>query len=209
MLTAAADAIASFASGIGEQLPQLVPQALQMVVTLADAVVSNIPTIVNAGISLLTGLVQGIINALPTLISEGPRIINEFANAIYSAVGQLITTAGKLIIDFGKGLIDQIPLIKQHALDILMAIINVMSLSKMLSLGKKCVVSDIPGTAWSKDYSVVTMFRSEGVEECAEALRIAAETTYSDAEMSLVKKDILLKYSIDEWVNKIISCYGI
>lgn len=141
MLTAAADAIASFASGIGEQLPTLVPQALQMVVTLADAVISNIPTIVNAGISLLTGLVQGIINALPTLISEGPRIINEFADAIYSAVGQLITTAGKLIIDFGKGLIDQIPLIKQHALDILMAIINVMSLSKMLSLGKSLMSS--------------------------------------------------------------------
>lgn len=141
MLTAAADAIASFASGIGEQLPTLVPQALQMVVTLADAVISNIPTIVNAGISLLTGLVQGIINALPTLISEGPRIINEFADAIYAAVGQLITTAGKLIIDFGKGLIAQIPLIKKHALDILMAIINVMSLSKMLSLGKSLISS--------------------------------------------------------------------
>lgn len=141
MLTAAADAIASFASGIGEQLPTLVPQALQMVVTLADAVISNIPTIVNAGISLLTGLVQGIINSLPTLISEGPRIINEFANAIYSAVGQLITTAGKLIIDFGKGLIAQIPLIKKHALDILMAIINMMSLSKMLSLGKSLISS--------------------------------------------------------------------
>lgn len=141
MLTAAADAIASFASGIGEQLPTLVPQALQMVVTLADAVISNIPTIVNAGISLLTGLVQGIINALPTLISEGPRIINEFADAIYGAVGQLITTAGKLIVDFGQGLIAQIPLIKQHALDILMAIINMMSLSKMLSLGKSLISS--------------------------------------------------------------------
>lgn len=141
MLTAATDAIASFASGIGEQLPTLVPQALQMVVTLADAVISNIPTIVNAGISLLTGLVQGIINSLPTLISEGPRIINEFADAIYGAVGKLITTAGKLIIDFGKGLIAQIPLIKKHALDILMAIINMMSLSKMLSLGKSLISS--------------------------------------------------------------------
>ena len=141
MLTAAADAIASFASGIGAQLPQLVPQALQMVVTLADAVISNIPTIVNAGISLLTGLVQGIINSLPTLISEGPRIINEFADAIYGAVGQLITTAGKLIVEFGKGLIANIPLIKQHALDILMAIINMMSLSKMLSLGKSLISS--------------------------------------------------------------------
>lgn len=141
MLTAAADAILAFANGIGSQLPQLIPQAVNMIVTLADSVISNIPTIVDAGIAVLTGLVEGIINSLPTLIAEGPRIINEFADAIYSAVGKLITTAGKLIIDFGKGLIAQIPLIKQHAKDILMAIINAMSLSKMLSLGKSLISS--------------------------------------------------------------------
>lgn len=141
MLTAAADAILSFANGIGSQLPQLIPQAVNMIVTLADSVISNIPTIVDAGIAVLTGLVEGIINSLPTLIAEGPRIINEFADAIYNAVGKLITTAGKLIIDFGKGLIAQIPLIKQHAKDILMAIINAMSLSKMLSLGKSLISS--------------------------------------------------------------------
>lgn len=141
MLTAAADAILSFANGIGSQLPQLIPQAVNMIVTLADSVISNIPTIVDAGIAVLTGLVEGIINSLPTLIAEGPRIINEFADAIYNAVGKLITTAGKLIVDFGKGLIAQIPLIKQHAKDILMAIINVMSLSKMLSLGKSLISS--------------------------------------------------------------------
>lgn len=139
MLTAAADAIASFASGIGEQLPTLVPQALQMVVTLADAVISNIPTIVNAGISLLTGLVQGIINALPTLISEGPRIINEFANAIYSGIGELIKTGLEMIVSLAKGLWDNRGLLLENAGEIFMAVINVFSLSKLLSLGKSLI----------------------------------------------------------------------
>lgn len=141
MLTAAAELIASFAAGIGEQLPTLVPQALQMIVTIADGIISNIPTIVSAGLSILTGLVQGIIEGLPTLIAEGPRIINDFANAIYSAIGTLISTAWQLMIQFGQGLIAQIPLIKEHALEILQAIINMMSLSKMLSLGTKLISS--------------------------------------------------------------------
>lgn len=141
MLTAAVDLIASFVRGIGEQLPTLVPQALQMIVTIADGIISNIPTIVSAGLSILTGLVQGIIEGLPTLIAEGPRIINDFANAIYSAIGTLISTAWQLMIQFGQGLIAQIPLIKEHALEILQAIINMMSLSKMLSLGTKLISS--------------------------------------------------------------------
>lgn len=141
MLTAAVDLITSFVQGIGEQLPNLVPQALQMIVTIADGIISNIPTIVQAGISLLTGFVQGIIEGLPTLIAEGPRIINDFANAIYSAIGTLISTAWNLMKEFGKGLIDNIPLIKENALEILQAIINMMSLSKMLSLGKSLISS--------------------------------------------------------------------
>lgn len=141
MLTAAVDLIASFVRGIGEQLPTLVPQALQMIVTIADGIISNIPTIVSAGLSILTGLVQGIIEGLPTLIAEGPRIINDFADAIYSAIGTLISTAWQLMIQFGQGLIAQIPLIKEHALEILQAIINMMSLSKMLSLGTKLISS--------------------------------------------------------------------
>lgn len=141
MLTAAADAIASFASGIGEQLPQLVPQALQMVITLADAVISNIPTIVNAGISLLTGLVQGIINALPTLISEGPRIINDFANAIYSGIGELIKTGLEMIVSLVKGLWDNRGLLLENAGEIFMAVINVFSLPKLLSLGKSLMTN--------------------------------------------------------------------
>lgn len=141
MLTAAADAIASFASGIGEQLPTLVPQALQMVVTLADAVISNIPTIVNAGISLLTGLVQGIINSLPTLISEGPRIINDFANAIYSGLWELIKAGLEMIISLVKGLWDNRGLLLENAGEIFMAVINIFSLSKLLSLGKSLMTN--------------------------------------------------------------------
>ncbi len=140
MLTAAVNLLASLVSGLSAQLPTLIPQALSMVVTLADAIISNIPTIVQAGVELLIGLVSGIINSLPTLIQEGPRIINEFCDAIYNGVGTLLGAGLAMIAELGKGILENLPLIIENAGAIFKAIINIMSLSKMLSLGKNLIV---------------------------------------------------------------------
>ena len=139
MLRAAVDLQASFVSGIASQLPTLIPQALSLVVTLADAVIANIPTVVQAGVSLLIGLVTGIINSLPTLIQEGPRIINEFCDAIYSGIGTLLGTGLAMIVEIAKGIISNLPLIIANAGEIFKAIVNVMSLANMLSLGQNLI----------------------------------------------------------------------
>lgn len=139
MLTAAVNLLTSFVSGIAAQLPTLIPQALNMVVTLADAVIANIPTIVQAGVSLLIGLVTGIINSLPTLIEEGPRIINEFCDAIYNGIGTLLGTGLAMIAELARGIIENLPLIIANAGEIFKAIVNVMSLSNMLSLGRNLI----------------------------------------------------------------------
>lgn len=139
MLTAGIELLSSFATGIAENLPELVPQALQLVITLADAIISNIPTIVNAGISLLKGLAQGIINSLPLLITEGPRIINDFADAIYSGLGKLILTGLEMLKSLIQGLWDNRGLLLENAGEIFMAFLNIFSLSKMLSLGKSLI----------------------------------------------------------------------
>ena len=141
LLTAGVNMLESFAQGIAQQLPQLVPQAVQMVITLADSVISNIPTIVQAGISILKGLVQGIVNSIPLLITEGPRIINDFANAIYSGLGNLILSGLQMIQSLAQGFWENRGLILENAGQILLAIINAFSLSKLFSLGQSLVKS--------------------------------------------------------------------
>lgn len=141
LLTAGVNMLSSFVQGIAQQLPQLVPQALQMVATLANSIISNLPTIINAGISLLKGLVQGLINSIPILVSEGPRIINDFTNAIYSGIGNLILAGLQMIQSLAQGLWENKGVILENAGQILLAIINVFSLSKLFSLGKSLVNS--------------------------------------------------------------------
>lgn len=170
VVNSGADALASFISGIGSQLPQLIPQALSLVVTLADAIISNAPKIVDAGIDLLTGLVKGIINSLPILITEGPRIVNDFADAVYSGVGKLLATGAKLVIELAKGLISNIPLIIRNGGQILLALINAFSLSKMLSLGKslitnlgsgiKSMMGDLAGNARNVASNAMTVIKN-------------------------------------------------
>lgn len=141
LIDSRAELLASFVEGIAEQLPNLVPQGLQLVVTIADAIISNLPKIIDAGIALLKGLVQGLINSLPLLITEGPRLINDFADAIYSGLGKLILTGLQMIASLIEGLVKNIPLLLQNAGAIFMAILNVFTLSKLVSLGKSLMTS--------------------------------------------------------------------
>ena len=109
--------------------------------TIADAIISNLPKIIDAGIALLKGLVQGLINSLPLLITEGPRLINDFADAIYSGLGKLILAGLQMIASLIEGLVKNIPLLLQNAGAIFMAILNVFTLSKLVSLGKSLMTS--------------------------------------------------------------------
>lgn len=79
---------------------------------------------------------------------------------------------------------------------------------EMLSIGKKCVISDIPGVAWAKDYPVSFMFESENINDCVEAIRAAIRYESKDNAM-LVKNDIKEKYSIDKWVAAVIDSYSL
>lgn len=137
----ATELISSFASGIGENLPELVPQALEMIATLADTVIENIPTIVSAGGELIKGLVKGVINSIPLLITEGPRIINDFADAIYSGIGELLKLGLEMIVSLVKGIWYNRELILENAGEIFMAFINVFSLSNLFSLGQNLVTN--------------------------------------------------------------------
>lgn len=77
------------------------------------------------------------------------------------------------------------------------------SILEMLSIGKRCVVSDIPGVIWTKKYENVFPFITENIQECARALCEAIEYKNS------INKDTINKineeYSIDNWTNKIIK----
>lgn len=81
------------------------------------------------------------------------------------------------------------------------------SILEMLSLGKKCVISRIPGTSWAEKYSTVRTFESENVEDCSNAIVEAIKL--SDVADESVAHNIFQSYSIERWAEQVVSCYGI
>lgn len=72
---------------------------------------------------------------------------------------------------------------------------------EMLSLGKKCVVSDVPGLNWTKEYETVFPFQTESIDGCIKAIRNAIN---SERQLDMnVAESIQKNYSIDIWTDSI------
>ena len=78
------------------------------------------------------------------------------------------------------------------------------SILEMLSIGKRCVVSSIPGTSWAGEYDSVISFQSENAVDCAKAILTAMTVHQFDAAMAeKVRRD----YSIEKWVDAVVTQY--
>lgn len=77
------------------------------------------------------------------------------------------------------------------------------SILEMLSIGKRCTISNIMGTEWSQQYETTFAFTTEDVGECAEAIRKAL--TYGSQTNAAVADKIQNEYSIERWTDNIVE----
>lgn len=81
------------------------------------------------------------------------------------------------------------------------------ALLEALSVGKPCIISDIPGVAWAKDYPPVSTFASGDSASLADCLDSALQVdpTLCHATAQSVAKE----FAIDQWVRALLSVYGL
>ncbi|MEG7531433.1 MAG: tape measure protein, partial [Hungatella sp.] len=145
LLTTGTQLIATLASSISSALPQLMPVAIKTILGFAQNVVNNLPALVDSGLQMLQAVAEGIASSLPTIIEMVPKLINSFADAVYSSLPKILAAGVKILITLGKGIIDSIPTIIANAGEIIKAIINVISLVNLASLGKSLINTLING----------------------------------------------------------------
>lgn len=73
-----------------------------------------------------------------------------------------------------------------------------------ISQDNAVVVSDIEGTSWSWDYSKCVPFKSENTDDCARALEQAMLLRNNKSNC----EEIIKKYSIKNWCEKVINIYN-
>ena len=135
--------ISDFSIGISSQLPELIPVALDTVLTIVESLIDNIDLLIDAGISLTIGLTEGLINALPILINKVPIIIDKLVTKLTDPemLGKLIKASARLITELSIGLILAIPSLLKSVYKINESIVNGIKniVTSMSDIGKNIV----------------------------------------------------------------------
>ena len=108
-LSAAGNILGGIVQGITDNLPTMIPAAMDVITTLLEGLIRQIPNIVTAGINLLVALARGLIDALPHLVDMIPVIIGALIQAIIQNLPVIIAAGIELLLALGKGLIQAIP----------------------------------------------------------------------------------------------------
>lgn len=122
----AVDIIAGLATGIGEAAPDLIPAAVEAVLTFIEGLTNpeSLNELIGAALKLIEGLGEGIIKAIPMLIAYGPEIVVNLVTGIISALPQLVEVGAQLIMGLIEGLVQGIIAIPEAIARVVSAIVD-------------------------------------------------------------------------------------
>ena len=141
IMQAGLDFINQFSKGLVAGVPQVISQALPMLLKFSETLRSNAGTMVDSGIDLILNLAQGLMDSLPTLLAQLPQIVINIAGVINDNAPKLLVAGVKLLVTIGKGLIDAIPAFLENLPQIFEAFIAVWSAFNWLNLGKSVITA--------------------------------------------------------------------
>lgn len=139
MTQAAAQMINNFASGLAEGIPNVLAQALPLILQFTESLRENAGLLIDAGLNLILQLAQGIANSLPTLIEYIPQIVTNIAGIINDNAPTILATGVQVITTLALGLIQALPALIASLPNIILAIVNVFSAFNWISLGQLIV----------------------------------------------------------------------
>lgn len=131
--------IVGLSQGLVEGIPNLLEQALPMILQFAESLRANFGLIVDAGIQVLQNLVQGIANGLPTMIQYLPTIISEFCGLINDNLPKILEAGFNMLVTLAQGIVNAIPTLLTHIPEIFSAIIDVWTALNWIDMGKNVI----------------------------------------------------------------------
>ncbi len=157
LIDAAVQLITALVMGLGEALPELIPAAVQAVITIVQGLLDNMDKILEAAFTLIQGLAQGLLNALPELIEALPRIITTIIDFVTNNMPKIIELGITLIVQLAAGLVKAIPELVKSLPQIVAAIIEGLgkAVVSVVEIGKNIVKGIWEGIkslgSWIKD----------------------------------------------------------
>lgn len=123
-------------------LPELIPAAVEAVMTIVSALIDNLPLLIDAAVQLITALVMGLGSALPELIPAAVEAIITIVNGLLDSMDQILEAAFAIIQGLAEGLLNALPQLIDALPEIIMTIINFITdnLPLIIEMGIKLTV---------------------------------------------------------------------
>jgi phage-related protein len=105
-------------------LPELIPAAVDAVLTIVGALIDNLPLLIDAAVHLITALVMGLGSALPELIPAAVEAIITIVQGLLDSMDQILEAAFAIIQGLAEGLLNALPELIDALPEIIMTIID-------------------------------------------------------------------------------------
>jgi phage-related protein len=105
-------------------LPELIPAAVDAVMTIVGALIDNLPLLIDAAVQLITALVMGLGSALPELIPAAIEAIITIVQGLLDSMDQILEAAFSIIKGLAEGLLNALPQLIDALPEIIMTIID-------------------------------------------------------------------------------------
>ena len=138
--------LTSLASGIADNLDELVPTIVDVVMEIVDILTDpeTLGSLIDAALAIIVALTVGIINSLPSLLDRLPEIITNIVTVIMDNLGPIIAAGVEILLAVIKGIIQAIPQLVLEIPEIILAVVQGLADgAKSLLEGGKKIVDDI------------------------------------------------------------------
>lgn len=105
-------------------LPELIPAAVDAVLTIVGALIDNLPLLIDAAVQLITALVMGLGSALPELIPAAVEAIITIVQGLLDSMDKILEAAFAIIQGLAEGLLNALPELIDALPEIIMTIID-------------------------------------------------------------------------------------
>lgn len=137
----------SLIHGIIDTIPQLLPVVTEIINTLVNTIVSYLPRILEMGTQILLKIVNGITKMLPDIVSAATKIIQNLVETLIENLPKIIQTGVKLLVSLVKGILDNLPKLISAAIKLVVEAANTIidNLPKIIKAGVELLLALIEG----------------------------------------------------------------
>ena len=123
-------------------LPELIPAAVDAVMTIVGALIENLPLLIDAAVQLITALVEGLGSALPELIPAAVEAIITIVTGLLDNMDKILEAAFSIVTGLSEGLLNALPELIDALPEIIISIVDFITdnLPEIIAMGVELTV---------------------------------------------------------------------